>query len=157
MVLKFFKYTRILSLWVKPESVNFLRKRLLIKVYSVCRLHNFLAFICYHTFMSLYTVFCKITKRIHIFNKKSAAESISCKLITHICDAMPVCSERGRSRFSKKLCLGQVQFPNLPAAEPLVIQINLRVPLQDPHWLPFQAPCMQSCRQESSAIPNGIR
>ena len=27
--------------------------------------------------MSLYTVFCKITKRIHIFNKKSAAESIS--------------------------------------------------------------------------------
>lgn len=93
--------------------MNFLRKRLLIKVYSVCRLHNFLAFICYHTFMSLYTVFCKITKRIHIFNKKSAAESISCKFITHICDAMPVSSERGRSRFSKNSASGR--FNSEPA------------------------------------------
>lgn len=102
--------------------MNFLRKRLLIKVYSVCRLHNFLAFICYHTFMSLYTVFCKITKRIHIFNKKSAAESISCKFITHICDAMPVCSERGRSRFSKKLCLGLVQFRTCPQQSRLLFK-----------------------------------
>lgn len=156
MVLKFSSTPGYSLYGFKPESVNFLRKRLLIKVYSVCRLHNFLAFICYHTFMSLYTVFCKITKRIHIFNKNPRQSQFRASLLHIFVTQCPYARNADALGFQKTLPRAG-SISNLPAAEPLVIQINLRVPLQDPHWLPFQAPCMQSCRQESSAIPNGIR